>query len=146
MTIPRTWTACETHRFDFSGQLGIHDGFKCLEWMPPNLETQEIDFPFDCNDIGSAYNQFRLSLKCWLNWTHELEREFCAVQWHLVSVSTFGVMYDHTLFYACKSPEQSSDHTEAGCQPGDYRWPLNIPQGCEYMWVNILTLPSLQSY
>ena len=30
----------------------------------------------------------------------------CVVQWHLVSAGAFSVMYDHILFYACKSPEQ----------------------------------------
>ena len=33
---------------------------------------------------------------------------------NLVSVRTFSVMYDHTLFYAYKSPDQTSGHTYIG--------------------------------
>ena len=36
----------------------------------------------------------------------------CVVSWHLVSVSTFSVMYDHTIFYVSKSPNQTSAHKQ----------------------------------
>ena len=32
----------------------------------------------------------------------------CVVEWPLVSMRTFSVMYDHTLFYICKLPNQTS--------------------------------------
>ena len=35
----------------------------------------------------------------------------CVVQWHLVSVRTFGVMYDHTFCKTCNSPDQTLGHT-----------------------------------
>ena len=38
-------------------------------------------------------------------------------------------MYDHTLFYACVHQATR----EVGCQPGDCRWPLNLPPG--FVWV-----------
>ena len=39
--------------------------------------------------------------------------EFCVVYCHLVPVRTFGVMYDHILYYARKSPDQISRHTKS---------------------------------
>ena len=38
------------------------------------------------------------------------EFELCVIKWHQVSVRIFSVMYDHTLFLACKSPKQTSAH------------------------------------
>ena len=59
----------------------------------------------------------------------EFEFEFCVVYWHLVSVRTFGVMHDHTLFHACKSSDQTD------CQPGDCIWPVDVPHGL--VWVHM---------
>ena len=49
-----------------------------------------------------------------LNWVW-----VCVIYWHLVSIRTFGIMCDHTLFYACKSPDQTSGLGQSECQPGD---------------------------
>ena len=46
----------------------------------------------------------------------------------MVSVRAFGVMYDHTLFYASISPDQTHATRKVPCQPGYCRWPLNFPQ------------------
>ena len=50
--------------------------------------------------------------------------------WVLVSVRTFSVMYDHIPFYVCSSPDHTSFQAtcKMACQPGDCRWPLNVPQ------------------
>ena len=39
-------------------------------------------------------------------------------------VRAFGVMYDHSLFNACKSPHQAA--SEKDSKPVDCRWPLLI--------------------
>ena len=63
--------------------------------------------------------------------------EFCindtwSQQWTLVGI------YDHTCFYACNSPDQTSGHTKESCQPGDCRWPFDLPYVlCGYVWVII---------
>ena len=69
---------------------------------------------------------------------------FCVVLWHQVSLRTFGVTYGHILSYACKSPKQTLGQTrQVGCQPGDWRWALNLPQGFvwAYMGKNTLSPP-----
>ena len=45
-------------------------------------------------------------------------------------LKTFTVMYDHALFYAYKSVA-----INMGSQPGDNRWPLNLPP--EFVWVRM---------
>ena len=77
-----------------------------------------------------------IKLPCFIANIQELEIEFCVVYQHVVLVMTFGVKYDLTLFYACKSTAQI--------------WAVNmmIAEGwliflmglCSDVWINILTL------
>ena len=54
-----------------------------------------------------------------------------------LSKRTFAVMYNHTLLYACKPPDQTSGHCNVGCQPGDCSLPVNLFSG---VWVNMYGL------
>ena len=53
----------------------------------------------------------------------ELKFELCVVEWHLVSVRAFGVMYDHTRF--CLQITQTLDPNEMASQPGECRQRLS---------------------
>ena len=68
----------------------------------------------------------------------------CVVLLHLVSIRTFGVMYDHSAI-TCKSADQISGHMNWAVSlvilhmvTSIFLWIL-----CAYIWINILTL-SLQ--
>ena len=71
----------------------------------------------------------------WLGWV-------CVVWWHLVSVKTYGVMYDHT-FSELPNHQiiHQATHIQLRGQPGDCIWGLLIFLRClcGYVWVNILT-------
>ena len=64
--------------------------------------------------------------------------------WHLVSVRTFSVTYDWTLFYACKSSDQTSGNTQSGQSVWWLQMAIYVVIFlgglCEYLWVNILTI------
>ena len=60
-----------------------------------------------------------------------LPMTFVLLQWHLVLVRTFGVMYDHTIFYASISPDQTSGHMWS--ELSTWLLLLNLPQG--FVWV-----------
>ena len=38
-------------------------------------------------------------------------------------------VHQFLIHYACKSPDQTSSHTQMNCQPGDDRCIVNLPQG-----------------
>ena len=62
--------------------------------------------------------------------------------WHLVSVRTYGVMYDHTLFLCMQSHEIRHKATcKLSCQPGDCRLSIFLRGLCGYVQVNILYRP-----
>ena len=63
----------------------------------------------------------------------------------MVSIRTFNVMYDHILFYGCKSPHQTSFQRVNECSA----WWLQVAMLiigdlCGYVWVNTLTLSPLR--
>ena len=61
----------------------------------------------------------------------------CVVWWHLVSVRTFGVMYDHTFFLTCNCQIRYQATHKMGCQPGVCIWSL---QYSSEVWVGIYGL------
>ena len=69
----------------------------------------------------------------------------CVVQWHLVSVRTFGVMYDHAL---SKLVSHQIRHEAIQSEPS--AWWLHMVKLfflrglCGYVWANILTLSPLR--
>ena len=62
----------------------------------------------------------------------------------VVSVRTFGVMYDHTFFFACKSPDQNKAKNKWAVNHGIAYGHFNLPR--LFVWVNIhiLTLSALR--
>ena len=59
---------------------------------------------------------------------------------HLVSERTFGVMYYHALFFACKSLKQTSGHKKSGLSTWlQMATSIFLRVLYEYAWVNILT-------
>ena len=78
------------------------------------------------------YSTFHCIFSANVGFGFELELVLFYDTW--VTARTFGVMYEHTLFCACKSPDQTSGHTrKMGHQPSNCRWSLNLPQG--FVWV-----------
>ena len=51
---------------------------------------------------------------CYSLYNRRLNLSAFVVYWHLVSVRTFSVMYDHILLDACKLPDQTSGHMLSG--------------------------------
>ena len=66
----------------------------------------------------------------------------CIVQWYLVWVRTFSVMYDHTFSKLANHQIRHQATHKVGCLPGDCIWSLQSSSGglSGYVWVNILTL------
>ena len=64
----------------------------------------------------------------------------------LVLIRTFSIMYDNTLFYVRKSPNQTSGHMWVGCQPGDCRQSLIFLKDLHRnIWVNMLIYQPCES-
>ena len=53
----------------------------------------------------------------------------CCVKWHLVSVRTFSVMYDHTFSRLANHQIRIQAVNKVGCQPGDCIWSLQSSSG-----------------
>ena len=86
----------------------------CMSVAWPALQTRTYSPYMHSQQHPSMH--YHKSTKLW----------FCDVQWHLVSVRTFGVMYGPTFFFACNHQSRHLATHKVGCQPGDYRWLWDI--------------------
>ena len=131
LSSPEMWWRSQRYSIDFSRSARI--GQSTWEWFPvqrwreynsqiyPALFSACPSWGFACllslqNKVTTPAIQHNV---CWSKLKnsachgsplthHKDHNDVCVDYWQMVSVRIVGVMYDHTVFYACKSPDQTS--------------------------------------
>ena len=121
--VPPIWIAV-------AGQLGLSEQQYSLNFIDPFSCFWNILYHTKC-DVGMHHGF-----------------EFWLVYWYLVSVRTFSIMYGYILFSMLTNHQIRHQTTTSKmiCQPGDFRWSLNLPRGlCGTVGISGLTCSLYQS-